>query len=113
MFVSASESESQGLTYIEAMAAGLPVVVSTSDYTDNLLSNETLGKTYHDPEGYIQAVTRYLTSSVDNHNAKAQRILHQKLKAISAETFGNRVVDFYRNVTVEQELQKGPTINIE
>ncbi|GAF36393.1 glycosyltransferase LafA [Lentilactobacillus farraginis DSM 18382 = JCM 14108] len=46
VFVSTSNSESQGLTYIEAMAAGLPVVVTASDYTDGLLNNPSLGKTF-------------------------------------------------------------------
>ncbi|MBU9789524.1 glycosyltransferase family 4 protein [Lentilactobacillus sp. IMAU92037] len=113
VFVSASESESQGLTYIEAMAAGLPVVVTTSDYTDALLNNRTLGQTYHDASGYVDAVVNYLTEPVQNNTGKAKGILQKKLKTISAETFADRVVDFYHNVTVEQELPKDPTINIE
>ncbi|EEI19134.1 glycosyltransferase, group 1 family protein [Lentilactobacillus buchneri ATCC 11577] len=114
VFVSTSNSESQGLTYIEAMAAGLPVVVTSGDYTDGLLSNESLGQTFKKSDEFTEIVTRYLTNPVDKDNSKAKKILDQKLTEISAETFGKRVVDFYHSVTVEQQLQKDPTAtNIE
>lgn len=114
VFVSTSNSESQGLTYIEAMAAGLPVVVTSVDYTDGLLSNESLGQTFKRSDEFTEIVTRYLTNPVDKDNSKAKKILDQKLTEISAETFGKRVVDFYHSVTVEQQLQKDPTAtNIE
>ncbi|KRK59286.1 glycosyltransferase family 4 protein [Lentilactobacillus hilgardii] len=114
VFVSTSNSESQGLTYIEAMAAGLPVVVTSGDYTDGLLSNESLGQTFKRSDEFTEIVTRYLTNPVDKDNSKAKKILDQKLTEISAETFGKRVVDFYHSVTVEQQLQKDPTAtNIE
>ena len=114
VFVSTSNSESQGLTYIEAMAAGLPVVVTSSDYTDGLLSNESLGQTFKKSDEFTEIVIRYLTNPVDKDNSKAKKILDQKLTEISAETFGKRVVDFYHSVTVEQQLQKDPTAtNIE
>lgn len=109
VFVSTSESESQGLTYIEAMAAGLPVVVTASDYTDGLLSSVTLGRTFTQPAEFVDIVTEYLEHPVDTHNSKAKALLTRKLHEISAETFGKRVVDFYQNVTVEQQLQKNST----
>lgn len=109
VFVSTSESESQGLTYIEAMAAGLPVVVTASDYTAGLLSSVTLGRTFTQPTEFVDIVTEYLEHPVDTHNSKAKALLTRKLHEISAETFGKRVVDFYQNVTVEQQLQKNST----
>ncbi|GAF36392.1 glycosyltransferase LafA [Lentilactobacillus farraginis DSM 18382 = JCM 14108] len=51
---------------------------------------------------------------MDNNSPQAKKILDQKLKEISAETFAKRVVDFYHSVTVEQQLQGDPTAtNIE
>lgn len=114
VFVSTSNSESQGLTYIEAMAAGLPVVVTASDYTDGLLNNPSLGKTFKTADAFVETVARYLINPVDNNSPQAKKILDQKLKEISAETFAKRVVDFYHSVTVEQQLQGDPTAtNIE
>lgn len=114
VFVSTSNSESQGLTYIEAMAAGLPVVVTASDYTDGLLNNPSLGETFKTADEFVKTVARYLINPVDNNSPQAKKILDQKLKEISAETFAKRVVDFYHSVTVEQQLQGDPTAtNIE
>ncbi len=109
VFVSTSESESQGLTYIEAMAAGLPVVVASGDYTDGLLNDKALGKTFKTPEMFVENVVSYLQQPADTSSPRVKQLLARKLDEISAETFAKRVVDFYRNVTVEQELQRDPT----
>lgn len=113
VFVSTSKSESQGLTYIEAMAAGLPVVVSASDYTNSLLSAETLGQTFDEDDEFVGIVTQYLRHEINTETPKAKQVLKKKLTAISAETFGKRVIDFYRSVAVSKELQDDATTNIE
>ncbi|KRM47207.1 group 1 glycosyl transferase [Lentilactobacillus parabuchneri DSM 5707 = NBRC 107865] len=113
VFVSTSKSESQGLTYIEALAAGLPVVVSASDYTNGLLSTETLGQTFEHDDDFVGIVTQYLKHEIDVETPKAKQILKTKLNAISAETFGKRVINFYHDVVVEQALQKDATTNID
>lgn len=43
-FVSASTSETQGLTYTEAMAAGTPCVVEGNAYLNRLFDHPSLGK---------------------------------------------------------------------
>ena len=55
----------------------------------------------------------YLKHEVDTKTPKAQQILKTKLTAISAETFGKRVIDFYHSVAVAQELQDDATTNID
>ena len=46
LFVSASDTETQGLTYIEALAAGTPCVVYDTDYTENIFDNDVFGRTF-------------------------------------------------------------------
>lgn len=46
LFVSASDTETQGLTYIEALAAGTKSVVYSTDYTENVFDNKKLGCTF-------------------------------------------------------------------
>ncbi len=113
VFVSTSKSESQGLTYIEALAAGLPVIVSSGDYTDSLLSYPSLGKTFKDQSEFAPLVCQYLLNPVDKTDSVSKRILAKKIKEISAQTFGTRVLDFYRDAMVAQELQKDSAANLE
>ncbi|MCY9806711.1 glycosyltransferase family 4 protein [Lentilactobacillus senioris] len=104
VFVSASESESQGLTYIEAMAAGVPVVVKSSPYTDDLINADSLGQTYADKDQFISNTVHYLKEPVDATDPKVKKVLQKKIDAISATTFANRVTDFYRELQINQEL---------
>lgn len=104
VFVSASESESQGLTYIEAMAAGIPVVVKSSPYTDDLINADSLGKTFTSQEEFISNTVHYLKEPVDATDPKVKKVLQKKIDAISATTFANRVTDFYRELQINQEL---------
>lgn len=96
IFVSTSNSESQGLTYIEAMAAGVKVVVSSSPYTEELLNNKSLGMTFDTPEGYIEKVLEYLNATQQNDTQQDIELRANKLHEISSENFANRIVDFYR-----------------
>ncbi|MCT6823130.1 MAG: glycosyltransferase family 4 protein [Apilactobacillus sp.] len=96
IFVSTSNSESQGLTYIEAMAAGVKVVVSSSPYTEELLSNKSLGMTFGTLEGYIEKVLEYLNATQQSDTQQDIELRTKKLHEISSENFANRIVDFYR-----------------
>lgn len=96
IFVSTSNSESQGLTYIEAMAAGVKVVVSSSPYTEELLDNKSLGMTFSTPEGYIEKVLECLNATQQNDTQEDMELRSNKLHEISSENFANRIVDFYR-----------------
>ncbi|WP_268912719.1 glycosyltransferase family 4 protein [Lentilactobacillus sp. SPB1-3] len=111
VFVSTSTSESQGLTYIEAMAAGVPVIVRSSDYTDGLLNSRSLGQTFNNDDEFVSIVDRYLTEPVDRTDHFVVQTLANKLHEISAQTFGNRVVDFYRDMRVNQELTRNSSID--
>lgn len=100
VFLSSSDSESQGLTYIEAMAAGTKIVVMTSPYTDELLSSPTLGVTFTTAAEMIKHVVWYLQPE---HQQPDPDLLAQKLAEISADTFGQRIINFYRDAQVSYE----------
>ncbi|GAY74376.1 glycosyltransferase LafA [Lentilactobacillus kosonis] len=111
VFVSTSTSESQGLTYIEAMAAGLPVIVRSSDYTDGLLDSRSLGQTFNTDDEFISIVSKYLAEPINRSDHFVAQTLANKLHEISAHTFGNRVIDFYRDMRVNQELDGTSSLN--
>lgn len=106
VFVSASDSESQGLTYDEALASDLPIVVMRSKYTDELIDDPAIGTSFQKQEDLVKGVLYYL-----NHpeNDEFHERRQQKLYDISAEVFVKRVVQFYSDCQlrlVEQESAK-------
>lgn len=56
VFVSASQSETQGLTYIEALAAGLPVVAKDDPCLDDVICQGSNGYTFNDATGFACAL---------------------------------------------------------
>ncbi|WP_461227421.1 glycosyltransferase family 4 protein [Lacticaseibacillus suihuaensis] len=92
VFVSASDSESQGLTYIEALAAERKVVAWSGEYTQTLLDDPAIGTTFDNEPDMIRQVCGYLTHP-QAFSDPAPR--EAKLAAISADLFGDRVLAFY------------------
>lgn len=60
VFVSASQSETQGLTYIEAMAAGLPVVAKKDDCLQDVLKDGENGFMFESKEAFFSGLHRIL-----------------------------------------------------
>lgn len=113
VFVSTSNSESQGLTYIEAMAAGIKVVVASSPYTEDLLSSKDLGMTFVDEQGYVKNVLDYLNMPKHNRTPEEISLRNSKLHEISSENFAIRIVDFYKNCQMEynEEIDKNSGVS--
>lgn len=96
LFVSASDSESQGLTYIEALASHLKVVAKSGVYTDALLDDKSLGQTFETEAQLVQAIKDYIEHPNAYDDPKPRE---KKLYEISADYFGKQVVDYY-NVAI-------------
>ncbi|WP_334330311.1 glycosyltransferase family 4 protein [Companilactobacillus sp. HBUAS59699] len=92
IFVSSSDTESQGLTYIEAIASGLKIVVRSAPYTDQLLTDPSVGVTFSQDSQLVPRIIAYLDhpKSFDDRDAR-----HKILYNISSDNFGNSVLDFY------------------
>lgn len=103
LFVSSSDTETQGLTYIEAMAAGLKCVVRSGEYTDNLFDNPDIGTTFRDLNEMKQQVVNYLQHP---HAFTDEAPRQRKLYDISADHFGDQIHDFYQDATDNYHLMK-------
>lgn len=93
-FVSASTSETQGLTYTEAMASGTPCVVEGNAYLNNLFDHETLGVTFKSDADFSQAFIDYVESGIKPDDL----VLKEKMYEISATNFGNLMFEFYEDM---------------
>lgn len=93
LFVSTSISESQGLTFIEALAAGLKVVAASGPYTDELLDDLNLGATFETPVQFVEETVEYL---LHPQNYADNSVRDRKIASISADNFGEAVLEFYQ-----------------
>ncbi len=95
VFVSASQSETQGLTYIEAMAAGLPVVAKKDKCLEDILKPGWNGYDFTDREGLFRGLDTVFFSEDGipyGENAKL------KMKKYSSEEFARNVERVYEEV---------------
>jgi 1,2-diacylglycerol 3-alpha-glucosyltransferase len=102
LFVSASDTETQGLTYIEALSAGTRCVVYKTNYTDYVYDQPELGSTFETKRQMLQEILAYLKRGQSKIN---QETLANKMQVLSAAHFGQEVSSFYRE-TIARFKQK-------
>lgn len=100
VFLSASTSETQGLTYLEALAAGLPAVCRADPCLDGVIENGRNGWQYRTPGELEAAVTALLADPA------ARRAMGQRAAASAAPfgevEFGRRAAALYRKLLLEK-----------
>lgn len=95
VFVSSSDSETQGLTFIEALAADRPFVAVRSPYLEEVVTNKAIGTLIDDYDEFLAATLYYLQHS---DTAADDRIRAAAVKNVDATTFADRVLNFYDQV---------------
>lgn len=98
LYINASESESQGLTYLEALANHLPIIAKKNDYLDTIINNPTYGTLYTSQQSLADCVNRYLAQ---RGSGKIRSMSDDDLHNISVEKFTDSVVAFYEEVLQE------------
>ncbi|HCE12061.1 MULTISPECIES: glycosyltransferase family 4 protein [unclassified Enterococcus] len=98
-FVSASTSETQGLTYTEAMAAGTPLVVEGNDYLNTLIDDPSLGVTYQTDQDFAKTFIAYAQQQIPSD----PEVLRRKMYEISALRFGETMLSFYHDMVAYYE----------
>ena len=99
-FISASTSETQGLTYLESLASGTPIIAHGNPYLDNVISDKTFGTLYYESRDLAGAILEAILATPDMDEKK----LSDKLYEISAENFGRRVYEFYLDLTISKDF---------
>lgn len=95
VFVSGSTSETQGLTYIEAMASGLPVVARDDSCLDEILEQGYNGYRFTNREELIKGLDLIL---YDNQNYPYGEHAKGMMDKYSTESFAKNIVTVYEDV---------------
>jgi 1,2-diacylglycerol 3-alpha-glucosyltransferase len=104
VFVNASQSEAQGLTYIEAMASGLPVIAKADRCLEGILQDGVNGYAFHDGSGLVQALERVLPDGWEKERL-AQGAL-KTARRFSAEGFADKVAEVYQRLLAERAYRR-------
>lgn len=97
VFVSASQSETQGLTYIEAMASGLPILCKQDSCLDGIVENGQNGLMYTTGDELKGLAERLLTDDAFRHTIgrEAQSSIRNRF---SSQAFAKAVSEFYLEI---------------
>lgn len=98
IFVSASTSETQGLTYMEAMASGLPILCRYDKCLDNVVIQGINGYTYADEEEFHTYLNELYTNKALREQMGAEARKTMKLK-FSIQAFARACEMLYSQYT--------------
>lgn len=96
IFVSASTSETQGLTYIEAAANGLPLLCRQDDCLADVLQEGQNGYEYTSAEEFLQAIDMAMHDT--QWREAAARRSQEIAAAFDKKAFGEAIENIYESV---------------
>ena len=94
VFVCASSSETQGLTYLEALASGLPAVCRKDPCLEGVVIDGYNGWQYEDADGFFDGLERLFANRKVYGEASANAC--EKALDFSKEVFAGRIEEIYR-----------------
>lgn len=95
LYINASDSESQGLTYLEAFANRLPIIARRNSYLESIMPNQNFGALFDNQEDLSKVTLDFLTKKASD---ELQLIDQSQLVELSSEFFGERISKFYQEV---------------
>ena len=106
LFVNASTSETQGLTYAEALASGLPVLCRADPCLTGVVRDGENGWQYRDEADFRRKLENYL--SQPHHWERMSRCARQSAEEFSAERFAEQVETIYYEQIERCALRRVP-----
>lgn len=104
VFISASSSETQGLTYIEALADGLPIVCKEDECLKGVLKDGYNGYMFTNVAEMVKRVDELLTNQ--SLYEEIRENTSASVEEFSSELFGERVEDIYMQVVHQSEEEE-------
>lgn len=101
LFVCASTSETQGLTYAEALASGLPLLCRADSCLKGVLEPGANGYAYEEVDDFVN----YLKELLGRPDLKSTMGAHSRKlsQAFGTKAFGEAVLKLYRKETRKKE----------
>lgn len=100
LFVSASTSETQGMTYAEALAGGIPLLCRRDDCLEQVVANGENGWQYDDREDFLGRIREWKGMSEDAKSRMQDKAVDSAEK-FSSGNFAGRVEKIY-----EQQIRR-------
>lgn len=107
IFVTASTSETQGLTYIEALASGVPVICRKDPSVKGLIIDGYNGYTFEDEKEFSSSVLKFIAS--EPHRIEAIKGAEIKAQEYSKEIFGKKIISIYEELKLHNKRTKNHT----
>ena len=95
LYINASMSETQGLTYLEAFANRLPIIAKRNDYLASIMTSDSFGQLFEDFSDFADIIVNYLARVRAGEIAK---IDIATLYPLSSQYFGEQAFAFYQKV---------------
>lgn len=97
-FLNASESETQGLTYIEALASGLPILVKNDEAIKDLIIDNENGLIFNDEEELLSKMDMIYNDKNLRNILKENAI--KSVEKYSKECYTNSVLKLYETLII-------------
>ena len=107
IFVTASTSETQGLTYFEALAAGLPVLCRRDPCVEGVVEDGVNGWQYESQEEFARCLAAFCGSGETRE--RMQRAAWRSAEKFSAEAFGAAAEALYLSLLGQPAPTAGGT----
>lgn len=102
VFVSGSTSETQGLTYYEALANGTTALCRKDGALDGVIINGYNGYVYEDFQGFNRSLEKIMENK-DFENYLSKNARSFAIEKFSVEAFGQKCENIYKKVISEYE----------
>ena len=103
IFISSSLSEIQGLTYIEALASGLPIVCRKDDALNESLVEGINGFGFNNEEEFISAILPLVDNATFRYMIGSNA--HASVGKYSLPVFADNLIGIYTKVLNERETE--------
>ena len=102
--MSASLSETQGMTFIEALSSGLPLFARKDEVLDHLLIPGETGWFFADEESLATSILEFEKMDLNQYEQYRKRCVEVS-KPFDAETFYTKVLDVYSRAIDSNRIQ--------